>query len=1222
MKKNYLKVLIVFIFIFSFSISVKADLNCSSGKKYNIVETSPADPALFNTKATICSWTGPDGYSNVANDKGQISFFGEVGAKYVGETLPYELVEATVTALCPDGKCMTSSTIKVARCDSPHKKYDAYYTAGKTVAAQTVCDEEKDEDGVTHFKNCEKVCPCEGACTSASYVGGDTCVQACSGSLTDLDEPLTSGTAILNCTGFSAASVSVVNTLKCPNYTCVPTLTEIGACTPSFHIGDKNGPTAYCINPTLAFSSKHADTGNFVEDDTFLVNKCASSYATTDCGYANILTEAYWYNKDSKQIEDKSIELALRLWGAHNGAAGFDGIGLSAMWGDIADNQNSCWAAGHMEQLTVHFSPNVYKTTEQYIMNNLFHYITDDAVYRDYVNPITVSTDERFMLHCNMESLICGTGARKSKAYRAGFGLFFNTVLGNSKMMLHLNEVFGLSLATPNDVDLTTDEEGNTRIQVNYGDYIKTNETRNIKFDCDDIENSTEYSDAQKAVILPYCQSKIYYYDANGQKTETKPSYCIGKNSMWCTSTPVKIAICDMREYQRNISIVYPDKSTKKPVKLITCGAASEQTMFAVVDKDKGSTPNTIPGETSTETFTLPIYNCQGNCTSSQLRTTSATCEYRKDKVDGEVSNGFVKDPSLKCIINLKNTADKDMFDYSKEFGVNPNICRVFCSDEVEYYIPDKLTLKSGLTFKYDIGIKSHLKKTDGYPISNVVKSKRSCVSEIRYLKSFTNAINFESMYGLKPEFIKNALTYKDANHKYIENWKDLYHVLEKKSQSEANRNENLNELLFDLYNCNFFNKTMFDNNGVTAPRQRVFGNDVGTEYSYNIIHRDYNSNNSYGFEGCQINGNTNDCITMQGIRYSGGSEKSASEYIGKDPIISTNSVTSSSISDVRYCSGNSCYNYDASITFNSKEDFETYDYKSEMNNSVMNGKIPTNDYAMFSISTEVGFYNSSRFQSVASTGYVTVGISDNSKISLEPYTYPTSKNAFTMCSATAYDNANCDASKDIFCGRISNGRDLGPATTSSCKVTHLYGQMHTYKDRHDNQRLYDTINNTTDYTSPNCYIDFETSQPPTTPGNPNSNNTIYDITEYRNIDRKNIFPNANISASNTNWAKSNAITIREQIESSGDFIYTDDENKQYSFTITPDQIKAIRRYNNNNNSSYVEIGLKDCQQKDGMYVNCRSEFLDVIRSENSESNPEYATINGGHDGNDLFTSN
>ena len=1226
MKKSIFKISLGLIFLFAFVYNVKADLNCGQAPKHKIIEVSMAEPAEFNTWANICEWRFTGRYSKVANDSGQTEF-----PTNTAEELDYitklgdELIWVAQVNYADDFKSSTTSMVQVPRCGDSKRYYSATYTcrkyASKVPQSYTACAD------CTY--NCKASEMTNSSCTTyvcpSGYVESDSekgdCVKTMTGSKDDKDrkKPYTADEVC----GDGWTDNDVINTLNCPIYQCDITQQLIGACTPTFKV---DGEAAYCVNPSQPFTQERGSDGfakheaYFSEDGTFDVNECANSYVTTDCGYANILMESKYHNDHGNTITQKSTELAMRLWGAKNTAAGYQfSFGLSLRYGSTADNQGSCDSRTLF--LFQGIDENVYYVTQKYITEQFMQYVTNKYSEKDYIDPISFRKDDEFGKHfvidCNKIGrkigLVCGNGA-KSRSYRTSFGLFFNTTLGNSQFREHMREVFGITVNAPNGVDVEEDSDGDVGIVVDYGNFELTAIEKDKEYDCDDVKNnSSKYSQAEREAILPYCRTKIIYYDLNGNQSETVPEMCKGKNSLLCKSKPVNLAVCSTEEYSKTVIIEYPDKRNSHPSRLINCASVDNQVMYAIIDDGDDGDSGSEPGETKQIPFTLKLYSCNGNCNASDLRTNEANCTYDKNKPDGNVSTGYVKDPSLNCIVNASNDSDKTMHDYSQDFGVNTKFCRVYCSDEVEYYIPDKITIKSGLAFKYDIGVKSYLTKTDNHLISNVVKSKRTCVSEIYYNKYFTSATNFEKMYNLDTEKdITNVL-----GGRYIQNWKDLYTVLKAKSAKERGRTENINELLYDLYNCNFYNKNSFGN--VTKPKQKVFETNSTIDNVYDNMKKTYGSSNSYGFDNCTINGNSNDCFTMNRIDYSGGSEVTASTFVGKDTYINTGSVVSSNISEVKYCMGSSCFRYPDNVTANSVEDLETYNYSKYMKDStvITDGKykIPTNDYAIFSINTEFGFYNNSRFQTVQSTGYIKPGSNDPNYITLSEYSYPVSKNAYGTCKFNGNNN-----NSNIFKGRIdrNNNKDLGPSTNSSCVVTHKYDQIHTYKYRHDNDKFMNILLSST-FKNPNCYYDVEPSQVQCDAGTKNCKSALEDIAEYRNVERTNIFPNDEDVPAATNWDNENAKQVKDVIESTGKSVFTNPDFIQYSFTIGPDQIKSIRSYNNNNTSSYINTELNNCQVKDGMYFNCRSKFMDEIRNGNVDTSSTYATVNDNKDGSNLF---
>ena len=1170
MKNKIIKLSFLFILVFSLMNYVKADFDCSRTPKHKIGMVNDGDDAGYTTRARTCSMSPTGTY---AESPGSYDIDHGIGDTLSGSAAFADAYEwAALSTFWATDPC-TGGGGKVHRCDDPQRKWLSCSSG----------------ENWNMYYDCAPGC---------SPYGG---ASSCGCTLITEKVPCNVCKQTAGCVTLNACNITTSNYCKvlCPGWACNLGYKESGACTPSY-IDETPGETAWCVSPTEWPGKEYG------EDPEFDISKCSSSYATTDCGFGNILTEA-WYNrllyeqhKTSHKITDKEIELALRLWGSHNTTTGFNnetGIGVKQ------DNGNGCYA-DHMRDVGFRVAgDNVYVETEKYITKNFLKYVSE--TYKSYLDPVALIGNRNIRIECNdKKNLIC----KNTASTDVSFGLFFNTLLGNSQMRNHMKEVFGTSVSAPSDIEVEMDEKGEYRIDINYGSYTYLGIRTNVEYDCSDFSG---ISAAERAAIEPYCKTKIVYKDYNGNETTVMPESCKGKSSLWCTSRPVKMAICDIKEWQRDVVITYPDNSYKKPVRLVSCGSTANQIMYTVTDVKDVSGGSS--GGVKTQTFKIPKYNCNGTCTNSDTRTKDPSCDYNASKADGGVHQGFAKDPSLKCILNLKNESEKDRFDFSKEFGVNTNFCNVYCSDEVTYYIPDKITVKSGLAFKYDIGVKSYLTKTDNHLISNVVKSKRTCVSEIYYNKYFTSATNYEKMYNLDTEKdITNVL-----GGRYIQNWKDLYTVLKAKSAKERGRTENINELLYDLYNCNFYNKNSFGN--VTKPKQKVFETNSTIDNVYDNMKKTYGSSNSYGFDNCTINGNSNDCFTMNRIDYSGGSEVTASTFVGKDTYINTGSVVSSNISEVQYCMGSSCFRYPDNVTANSVEDLETYNYSKYMKDStvITDGKykIPTNDYAIFSINTEFGFYNNSRFQTVQSTGYIKPGSNDPNYITLSEYSYPVSKNAYGTCKFNGNNN-----NSNIFKGRIdrNNNKDLGPSTNSSCVVTHKYDQIHTYKYRHDNDKFMNILLSST-FKNPNCYYDVEPSQVQCDAGTKNCKSALEDIAEYRNVERTNIFPNDEDVPAATNWDNENAKQLKDVIESTGKSVFTNPDFIQYSFTIGPDQIKSIRSYNNNNTSSYINTELNNCQVKDGMYFNCRSKFMDEIRNGNVDTSSTYATVNDNKDGSNLF---
>ena len=153
----------------------------------------------------------------------------------------------------------------------------------------------------------------------------------------------------------------------------------------------------------------------------------------------------------------------------------------------------------------------------------------------------------------------------------------------------------------------------------------------------------------------------------------------------------------------------------------------------------------------------------------------------------GKSFESSIKDPSLSCILNSSPT-DKTLYDYSSYFGVNEDICRVFCSDEVLYYMAEKTLVYSGLSFTYDIEYGTFQRNSTDKQLSSIIQMRRNCVSEIYYdnltFSSHQKEINtFANRYGIKIDETAG-----------IDNWKQLY---EKVYDNAINKENKRNDMIY-----------------------------------------------------------------------------------------------------------------------------------------------------------------------------------------------------------------------------------------------------------------------------------------------------------------------------------------------------------------------------------------------------------------------------------------
>lgn len=96
---------------------------------------------------------------------------------------------------------------------------------------------------------------------------------------------------------------------------------------------------------------------------------------------------------------------------------------------------------------------------------------------------------------------------------------------------------------------------------------------------------------------------------------------------------------------------------------------------------------------------------------------------------------GTVEEPYMNCIMNACNVSERNQYDFSDKYGVDVGICRIFCREEIEFYMANKTRVYAGMQFKYQIenvlGNKRQLE--NGHSLTAMVLQKRQCASEIYY---------------------------------------------------------------------------------------------------------------------------------------------------------------------------------------------------------------------------------------------------------------------------------------------------------------------------------------------------------------------------------------------------------------------------------------------------------------------------------------------------------
>lgn len=1196
MKKTF-KLFTLILFAFLFTNVVNAGV---SDAECNIrLRESGINSAGFNVVMPICGKKTRSGYWTVGT-YGSFGAANAAGDKEIDTIYSYESA---------DGKDFHTANGKVPVCRDPARKVVATSscTAYRGKATNTVScgnlDSEDCRNAGCYYNSRNNYCYryrsyCPSGWTETGNGGSTACKQTYAIDKQVYGNINAANECRSNVSGATSCSCSTTSyRLDCPAYVCTPENKEITACTPEFKNGDND---VYCVNPSQHFGNLYK------EDKTFNVRSCANSYVTPDCGYANILIEGAFHKTGDGVTKNDAINLALRLWSYHTDQKGFNKTGIANR------GANTCSDPTYfMTEASTGRRPNVYEKTYNYIMRtnktNYFEVATSIMNENKYLpkyltepetntNPFTGATFS--VIDCDTaDNGKLGVTCGGNPTYRVAFELFFNTMLGNRYMQEHLNSLYKENGTWVASTGATlSEEEDGVWVVIEY----KTEEfeeifTKGNVIDCK--KDKDKYSAEDWAKIEPYCKTIFTYYDEDGNVIEPEDQVvdiCI-KNTGCKKKTEIK-AICSTASGGSKITKVevkddIPISGTSVR-KLIPCETPDEtQYMFEFVpyeDKKEGETTR------SESTTYYTNYLCGGGCSNYEARVdenNSCTSEMK------ESFKSTVSDPSLSCIVNMDNPDQKEYYDYSSEFGVNTNFCRIYCSDKVEYYIAGRTDAESGRDFKYDVK-QSKSNVINDKQITSLVKQKRSCVSEI-FLNSLNKNTNWKRMYGLTD----------DENKRLMDNstFSTLFDIMAHKAEKERGRRENLNQLVYDLYNCNLY---ALEENDIRTKYNIYKPGDYKKDYASKIVASKFSSDSNYGLGK---NNQFSDTVSFEGganvAEYVNSNDGQVVGKLGQGGYeVKTHSIRNASNEGfgivknsknefVKYCKTGEdeiCLQYDSD-----KEDYlyGKFKYPSEIENystknmheytlNSIHYTYPVNNYALFEVETETGFFNGDKYQTFENTGNIVVNPDSmhDDLLTLDSYVYPLSRFAATECK-----DAECGVKQTLNISHFFRAKETDPLQTAT-QNKEFTCSVHTYP---------------TFCTDEDC--------PKETP--------LANL--YRNVDPSALFPNG--VGDDTNWATAEGVKAKEDIEKSANLIQTGDELIDYRITLNPTQIKAIKEYNQKAGIYSNEIIYCDSSnlQKDGTYRNCSSRFMETLRGNNVEYSDggELGTLDKNYTGTSKYFS-
>lgn len=143
----------------------------------------------------------------------------------------------------------------------------------------------------------------------------------------------------------------------------------------------------------------------------------------------------------------------------------------------------------------------------------------------------------------------------------------------------------------------------------------------------------------------------------------------------------------------------------------------------------------------------------------------SDTCNESKDSFDYK----SIEDPQMACIINNCDKSATEEYDVTNKVSANPAFCKVYCRDEVRFYIPSPTSVLAGMQFRFDLGksliqygaIEKQVK--DDKKLTAVVVRYKQCTSvfnQAAYSNLVGNAIDKEKdkEYCLMNDDLQNKL--------------------------------------------------------------------------------------------------------------------------------------------------------------------------------------------------------------------------------------------------------------------------------------------------------------------------------------------------------------------------------------------------------------------------------------------------------------------------------
>lgn len=497
---------------------------------------------------------------------------------------------------------------------------------------------------------------------------------------------------------------------------------------------------AYCIQPSKQWPGSSSQTSlNYTLNRTVDVRKC-KSIGDRSIGYSCGLAEIFYQAKEGsmKYLADENeyyniIGAALRMWVVY--------------WYKFTNYRNM---AG-IEQESVCGEAGAECVTGNEYASKPVYYNTVNAVTMGYTGSSCKNVSKKYGNGSN-HGILCWND-ESSKYYVQNIIKLFNYVRlhQNDKIQDNrfgaVDDSFDIKTYIKEKQKLETAKNAQTKWNMTIDVRVDENVKKQIIAKCNPKDDSNcrsiiEVIDAYGESI-GYCKGN----DINEEKSCYRinfndPDYTVsGKDSYLFTFKVYNYKVCVLTSKEGQVGLYLTKPGITFKLKggalgfatvrqyIHSSSPAGRQVMMTYIDDYKkfdGAEVN-IPGKTLEYHFPFDLsdiscdpsdaQNCDPNknCTSLDKQTdikgndgksnnVSDVCEGTSNDAGKEFSYRTIEDPQMSCIINNCDTAATEEYDVTNKVSANPAFCKVYCRDEVRFYIPSPTSVLAGMQFRFDLG--------------------------------------------------------------------------------------------------------------------------------------------------------------------------------------------------------------------------------------------------------------------------------------------------------------------------------------------------------------------------------------------------------------------------------------------------------------------------------------------------------------------------------------